>query len=402
MIAQARGRADTASDFSDNNTVTQSEIACGGEPIIREIRRRQGCGRANDCDRRFQLYFPTAACNAAGNPGTLPLVFTIHCLGGSLETFAFWKSYAEEYNFVWVNPEGVQHSFNAGNEACCGYALQQGIDDLGFFKEIIEQLSEEYSFISPDFVYATGWSNGGYMVSYAAALFRAVAPIAGYQIEKLNILRPTGLFLHHSQDDTYVRITGCCKNSSMPSCCCKISEFADRCVSAQEKVEQWATQFNKCPKDVQPRISFSVENQVDCYTYDGCQANTTYCFHQGTGHFGPAFLKQGLTISKEIPDFFCRDACSFRGGSWNAPARKCSCPTNFQGLYCLNQFDKVELIQDNQELSQPHGSTLVLMPAIFLIIAAGCVIYRYWSRHKRYEGFRQVSTIELGQVGKLT
>jgi hypothetical protein len=44
---------------------------------------------------------------------------------------------ASEYNFVWVNPEDLHNSFTA--DACCGYAMEKGINDVDYFDEIIEK-----------------------------------------------------------------------------------------------------------------------------------------------------------------------------------------------------------------------------------------------------------------------
>ena len=73
--------------------------------------------------------------------------------------------------------------------------------------------------MSEDLEYALGWSNGGYMVTHAAAsvsaassdggaggapLFRAIAPIAGYQYNNITSLHPIGIFQHHSINDPAV------------------------------------------------------------------------------------------------------------------------------------------------------------------------------------------------------
>lgn len=60
---------------------------------------------------------------------------------------------------VLILPEGIQSSFNGKH--CCGYALENGIDDVGYFKHLQTMLSDEYSFIKGKYSYGVGWSNGG-------------------------------------------------------------------------------------------------------------------------------------------------------------------------------------------------------------------------------------------------
>ncbi len=86
---------------------------------------------------------------------------------------------AETYQFVLAIPKGMQSSFNA--QHCCGSALEQNVDDVGFFTAIISELSTHHSFVSPEITYAMGWSNVGYMVMYAAHLFRAIATFLQFE-----------------------------------------------------------------------------------------------------------------------------------------------------------------------------------------------------------------------------
>lgn len=146
---------------------------------------------SDDCHRSFHLYLPSIICgdggsgrlrglqtadSADGNAprggsddvalpetaesiGTLPLVFGIHCFGCTAESIDTFVEYANSRNVVLVLPSGIQKSFNARH--CCGYALENEVDDVGFLKYIQTMLSDEYSFIQSDYSYAVGWSNGG-------------------------------------------------------------------------------------------------------------------------------------------------------------------------------------------------------------------------------------------------
>lgn len=117
-----------------------------------------------------------------------PLVFVFHGGGGNAnnieDTTNFTKKAVEE-GFIVVCPygTGILNKFlltwNCG--FCCGYALENNIDDVGFIRSLYEHISNEYS-INPNMVYATGISNGGIMAyrvgSELSDIFAAIAPVA--------------------------------------------------------------------------------------------------------------------------------------------------------------------------------------------------------------------------------
>jgi hypothetical protein len=144
------------------------------------------CKEANpdDCRRYFHVFLPNIICDDgggargglidrgdespygdAGSPdlvdsvGTLPLVFGIHCYGCTVASIILFVEHANSHNMVLVLPEGLHGSFNARH--CCGYSLENDIDDVGFLEHVQSILSDEYSFVQSKFSYAVGWSNGG-------------------------------------------------------------------------------------------------------------------------------------------------------------------------------------------------------------------------------------------------
>jgi polyhydroxybutyrate depolymerase len=117
-----------------------------------------------------------------------PLVLVFHGGGGNAENIKEVTNFSrkgEEENFIVVYPEGsgkLNHrllTWNCG--FCCGYALENNIDDVGFIRALIEYLTEEYS-IDESMIYATGISNGGIMSYYVGAaisdIFAAIAPVS--------------------------------------------------------------------------------------------------------------------------------------------------------------------------------------------------------------------------------
>jgi polyhydroxybutyrate depolymerase len=117
-----------------------------------------------------------------------PLVFVFHGGGGNadniIDTTNFSRK-ADEEKFIVVYPYGTGRlrykllTWNCG--FCCGYALENDIDDVGFIRSLYQHLKEKYS-INTNMVYATGISNGGIMSYRVGAelsdIFAAIAPVA--------------------------------------------------------------------------------------------------------------------------------------------------------------------------------------------------------------------------------
>jgi poly(3-hydroxybutyrate) depolymerase len=456
-------RRELAVDRPTDSSILQS-ITCG-IPITRRLDRseRKGnedCAASQSCNRVYFLYLPTAACpppttlmdgeeettaatTSSSSTLRLPLVFAMHCFGCSPSTMMSWTELAEDYSFVLAIPEGIRNSFNDGH-ACCGYALEQNVDDKGFVQDVISDLELEFSFLSSKLVYAFGWSNGGYMVSYLAPLFRAVAPIAGYQVELDNAIannnhnQPTSVFLHHSQDDPFVQITGCCTDPTMP-----LSNFDDTCTTIAQKAYEWSTRVNGCSSSssnhntTTPLITYSTPD-VTCYSFEQCRANTTYCIHQHKGHFNMPSFAKAFPMFQEIAEFFARDACSSvyypqQGGGgergyWivndsTAPLQQqrrgsCHCAQDWQGVYCLEEkatMDAADAAAAAAEVAttteqqshaprssnsvavqlKPTTAVIVLMVLATVMLSLFVFYLRVYRHKKRYTGFSKVSTIEL-------
>eukprot|EP00977_Amphora_coffeiformis_P002763 scaffold522_cov168-Amphora_coffeaeformis.AAC.10 len=333
-----------------------------------------------------------------------------------MQTLSFYADIAQDYDFVWVNPEGLQSSFNA--DSCCGYSMEHAVDDKAFFQNIIHDLSNELDFVSVDWTYAMGWSNGGYMVSYASDLFRAVAPISGYQIETIPIAKPTPIFLHHASDDSFVRPTGCCTDPTMPKCCCRLSDRFDSCMAVETQIYAWA-QRNRCSLDTKEQVFDHKGRQVTCRTFHDCQANTTFCMHEGKGHFNRPSFQVAFPMSREIAEFFGRNMClegNKEGATWDTAKHVCACPQRDVGPYCLksqssekpntdvssqpaipNQNHKTAS-ESSDDLATRHG----LLFAGILCLAVVLLGLFYRSRrlcHRGIAAYRRVPmNIEMGKL----
>lgn len=119
----------------------------------------------------------------------MPLVIALHGGGGNSENMqekTGFDQLADEEGFIVVYPAGTGRfenrllTWNSGH--CCGYALENNIDDVGFIRALIEKLQQTLT-IDSNMIFITGHSNGG-MMSYRLGselsdIIAAVAPVAG-------------------------------------------------------------------------------------------------------------------------------------------------------------------------------------------------------------------------------
>jgi polyhydroxybutyrate depolymerase len=133
--------------------------------------------------------------------------------GGSepatFQEYAGLDAVADREGFLVAYPYGTGPlprrilTWNGGG--CCGYAMEHGIDDVGFAVALLESLVER-SRIDPRRVYATGHSNGS-MMAYRLGAERAdrVAAVAGVagamNLDRFDPARAVPILHIHSLDD---------------------------------------------------------------------------------------------------------------------------------------------------------------------------------------------------------
>jgi polyhydroxybutyrate depolymerase len=179
----------------------------GGRAL--ELRRVDSGGRT----RWYRVHVPPSY-----QPGVpTPVLLGFHGGAGNAEGFAEatgLRETADRHGFIAVFPEGTGPlgsavfallTWNAGN--CCGYAQDHNIDDVGFVRDLLDDLASQYT-IDPNRIFATGLSNGG-MMSYRLGLeladrLAAVAPVAGALGVSGAPQRPIPLIAFHGALDTNV------------------------------------------------------------------------------------------------------------------------------------------------------------------------------------------------------
>jgi polyhydroxybutyrate depolymerase len=148
-----------------------------------------------------------------GAPGALPVLLAFHGGGGNakgFQAYAELDAVADREHFLVVYPNGTGLfrnrllTWNAGDN-CCGYALRNNVNDLGFVMTLLSDL-ETRTPIDRRRVYATGHSNGGIFAHRLGAersgIIAAIAPVAGaLDLRSFAPTRPMPVLQIHSVDD---------------------------------------------------------------------------------------------------------------------------------------------------------------------------------------------------------
>lgn len=163
--------------------------------------------------RSFFLFDP----QNTGQSGKRPAVLALHgaTMNGPLVA---WMSgltqTAKIHDFLLVLPEGTGphgcFTWNAGG--CCGWAMENRIDDVGFLDALREELVNRHR-VDPQRVYVCGISNGA-MMAYRLAREKsgsiaAIASIAGPCLE--GTIRPeyrVPILHFHGTDDQFTPFQG--------------------------------------------------------------------------------------------------------------------------------------------------------------------------------------------------
>jgi len=149
---------------------------------------------------------------APGAP--LPVVFVLHGASesnDSVEELSRMSGKADAEHFVAVYPAGTGRvvTWNAG--ACCGGAMKENVDDVGFLRALLEKIEREYA-IDPKRVYFTGISNGA-MMAYRVACemaeqVAAIAPVEGALNVECHPTAPVAVLIFHGTADRIVPFEG--------------------------------------------------------------------------------------------------------------------------------------------------------------------------------------------------
>lgn len=254
----------------------------------------------NGINRTYILYLPQSASTEA-----MPLMLALHGFtqnGQTMMGLSGFNALAEEHQFVVAYPYGVNTSWNVG------VAGGSGVDDVGFLLALIDTIATKAN-IDQSRVYASGFSNGGFM-SYRLACeashrIAAIAPVAGTMVNATYNAcfptRPMPLIHIHGTSDFIVPYNG-----------------STTFQSVDVSVEYWTT-GNNCP--TQPEVfqypDLVADNStVEAYVYGLCNEGVEVRLLKinNGGHTWPGSSASGgigitnmdISASAEIWDFVSR------------------------------------------------------------------------------------------------
>ncbi|MEO0393439.1 MAG: hypothetical protein AAF213_09345 [Pseudomonadota bacterium] len=268
------------------------------------IERRVMVGGA---ERHYIAHVPADAASR----DELSVLFVFHPAVTNAEGFERIATLFEEPNaddFLIIYPNGIGRTWNVGD--CCGLALKQNVDDLGFIDAIFDD-AQAFGTISQKRNFATGFSNGAGMTHYLACnmpeRFTAIAPAGGKRDMRQGCApttSPVSVFITHGLDD-------------------KLSPFgrwqkAVDEVTPAPSIEDIAAYWSEANQCQEQRTSTRLGN-VDCSEATACAGESLVitCPIPNMGHWWPGYgtsqrwatimygpARPDLPAAEEILEFF--------------------------------------------------------------------------------------------------
>ena len=216
----------------------------------------------------------------------MPVVLVFHGGGGNAENARMMTGFdaiADAEGFIVVYPNGTGRrrdrllTWNGGR--CCGYALEQNVDDVGFVRALLADLGTVAN-VDARRIYATGMSNGAIM-SYRLAceladVVAAIGPVAATQnLDACTPARPAPVLHVHGDADNHAPYAGGVGAESLVGI-----PFE----SVETTIEFWV-RHNGCTSTPQVTQNGSIRHTV----YSGCQQNAAVELYTvvGGGHAWP-------------------------------------------------------------------------------------------------------------------
>jgi polyhydroxybutyrate depolymerase len=223
-------------------------------------------------EREYILHIPPGFDNSL----PVPLVLAFHGVGldaNEMIRISGFNSQSDASGFFVVYPNGTgeTQSWNGGH--CCGEAAKNNVDDVGFVRALIGDLSTTFN-IDPDRIYATGFSNGAILTYRLACelsdLIAAVAPVSATQVlqdmQSCQPQRPVALIHFHGTDDEANPYNG----GETPA--------GFQFIPVNTAIQFWVV-FNGC--SLKPQATESGSIRIEIYT--PCESGSTVELYTITG-----------------------------------------------------------------------------------------------------------------------
>jgi len=227
--------------------VSLTLIACKGNSLPLETLQHNGE------DREYFLHVPESH-NSESN---MPLVFNFHGFGGTSQSQLEWADFrtlADANDFIVVYPQGTElEGTTHWNSGLPGDDNKSTADDFGFIEALIDDLSENYG-VDSERIYATGYSNGGFMsyslACYHSERFAAIAPVSSTMLNGLDgdcaPTRPMPVLATNGTADSVVPYNGGTEGYQ----------------AIEDVLEYWAMHNNTSSNPVVTDLSDDIEHSV--------------------------------------------------------------------------------------------------------------------------------------------
>ncbi|MFT3923967.1 MAG: PHB depolymerase family esterase [Myxococcales bacterium] len=282
LLPVAGGGLDAGVDDGDDegSAAPQSSAGCNaqGAPTY-AAGTQMGELEHDGLARSFRVHVPPGY--RADRPAAL--VVMLHGGGGSGRQFelnsARMDAVADRESFLSVYPDGTGAIKTWNGGGCCGSAVSEDVDDVGFVAALLDHL-EQTLCIDRQRIFAAGMSNGGIMSHRLACelsdRIAAIAPVSGTNMTASCVpKRPLAVLQIHGTADGHVPYDG--------GEGCGPAGVAFPSVPAT--MEAWRLR-NGCSSA--KTVTFQ-QGDGSCETYGGCVfgADVTLCSITGGGHSWP-------------------------------------------------------------------------------------------------------------------
>lgn len=221
--------------------------------------------------RSYIAYVPSAIKSGTA----VPLIFDFHGHGSNAadeEATSGWKKKADQVGVIMVYPEGVDSSWNVGN--CCGLAMSENVDDVGFTKAMIQAMSKA-ACIDPKRIYATGMSNGAGFVHRlgceAADVLAAIAAASADLVtDPCTPARPISVLAVRGLADTMVKYEGGKTGSTGwndpgAKASLELWRKIDQCTGQATTTHQYCESYTQCSAGVENTLCSLPDTGHDTY-----------------------------------------------------------------------------------------------------------------------------------------
>tara|TARA_B100001094_G_C18144231_1_gene779694 strand:+ start:132 stop:944 length:813 start_codon:yes stop_codon:yes gene_type:complete len=243
-------------------------------------------------EREFFIYIPDSLLSSTD---ASPLVINFHGGDGYAEyemEYTRFRELSEDENFIVAYPQGTVAEGKGSTGWFTGIGCDSGeVCDVSFISELIDALVSEY-YVDANRVYASGFSNGGFMIyslaCYLSDKVAAFGPVAGLmyteEFDDCTPLRPLPIIHIHGTNDTAIPISG--------------SSYA---IGFANVLDYWSN-HNQCSETI---IVDGIDQNGDGYAWSSeirtnCTENVELAYYSlsGFGHGWPN--RDGLGFDDDI------------------------------------------------------------------------------------------------------